>query len=71
MSHKKAHNARNADKFIIRFSDDEGRENLRKAAEANMRSMNAQALYYIERGMIQDGLISPAEPTMKKARAKA
>lgn len=70
MTQKKAYNSRNADKFVLRFADQDGRDLLRQAAEANMRSMNAQALYYIERGMIQDGLLCPAEPALKKAKAK-
>lgn len=44
MSQKKPYNARNAEKFVVRFDEPGDREKLRLAAEENRLSMNAMIL---------------------------
>lgn len=57
---KKKTSSRNAEKFVVRLNDGQ-RERLAQAADRNYRSMNAQFVAILEKGLAEDEARAAAE----------
>lgn len=62
--------SRTAPQFVVRFPDEEMRDRIKTAAEANGRSMNAEIVYRLAASLAEDAMTSNLSHDGPNDRAK-